>query len=154
MKTLPIALLALILVVGGCQYLTPPPEVRAIDVEPISQLVSQSSGGTIFNASVTLEVVNNVDAVLRTIQVGYYDVNGDRSIASRTPLLPMEVEIPNNSTVTIEGIPVPVAAEMITWMYANDSNATARLICSGVDAFDRELEWDADIDIGIYATDL
>jgi hypothetical protein len=154
MKALPIAVLALVLALGGCQYLTPPPEVRAVDVEPISQQVNQGSGGTTFDASVTLEVTNNVDATLRTIQIGYFDLDGETSIASRTPALPMDLEIPVGTQVTIGNIEVPVASAMITHMYANDENALVRVFCSGVDAYDRELEWDADIDIGVFATDL
>jgi hypothetical protein len=154
MKALPIALLALVLVLGGCQYLTPPPEVRAVDVDPINIEVNQSSGGTTFDASVTLEVTNNVDATLRTIEIGYYDLDGARSIASKTPAVPMDVEIPVGAQITIGNIEVPIASAMITHMYANDENALVRVFCSGVDAYDRELEWDADIDIGIYATDL
>jgi len=158
MRTLPIALLALGLVLTGCQYLTPPPEVDILTVDPISRQVNQSSGGTTFDASITLKTTNNVSALLRQIQVQYYDADGEHTVASNAPALPMEVELGLGSTgpieVTISAIPVVVSAEMITWMYANGSNAVAKIVCTGVDAYDRELEWDADINIGIYAIDL
>jgi hypothetical protein len=140
--------------------LVPPPEVDVKTVDPVAFEVTQSSGGSAEMVTIELEIANNVTALLKQIQVQYFDADGERTIAPSASPLPMDVELGYNETtqtpilVEISDIPVIVSSELITWMYANDSNATARLVCTGVDAFEREMEWDAHIDVGIYATDL
>lgn len=152
MKTLPIALLAAVLVLGGCQFITPPPEVRVTDVDPVSYEVYQNAGGTFIYPSVTLEITNNVEAVVTGFQVGYYDATGDHSVASKTILIPMHAEF--SATMTLSSLPVEISSDMISYMYSNGTNAVIRLFITGEDAYGRGLEFDTDVDIGIYALDL
>jgi hypothetical protein len=152
MRTLEIALLAAVLLLGGCQFVTPPPEVRVSDVTPTSHEVTQSMSGTYFNADVTLEITNNVDAVVTGYQVGYYDIGGENSVGSRSALIPMNAEF--SSVLDLSALPVFISPELITHMYGEHSNAVVRLFFTGEDAFGYEKEFDADTDIGIYALDL
>ncbi len=152
MRTLGIVLLAAVLLLGGCQFVTPPPEVRVSEVNPINWEVTQSSAGTYFYADVTLEVTNNVEAVVTGYQVGYYDVSGENSVGARTALIPMNAEF--SGEVGLGSLPVFVSPEMISHMYGQHANAVVRLFFTGEDAYGYEKEFDADTDIGIFALDL
>jgi hypothetical protein len=152
MRTLEIVLLAAVLLLGGCQFVTPPPEVRVSAVAPISYEVMQSSSGGYFDASVTLEITNNVEAVVTGYQVGYYDIGGENSIGSKSALIAMNAEF--SSELDLSSLPVYISPEMITHMYGEHANAVVRLFFTGEDAYGYEKEFDADIDIGIFALDL
>ncbi|MFQ5905205.1 MAG: hypothetical protein ACE5JA_01395 [bacterium] len=155
MKTVSLALIAVVIIVAGCEYTTPAPEVEIVRVNPLTGAVTQSMVDSFLTIEeIDFMVYNFVEAVITEFQIEYLDSDADSTIAPALPPVQMHFVLAvDTAATTLVGVPIPVTQELINYIYSADDFANARLTFRGEDNYGHEKTFDVDMNWGIWKFD-
>jgi len=151
-KTVLLALVAIVIIVAGCEYTTPAPEVEITYVTPVAGVLSQADSSLEID-EIDFVVYNYVEALITELEIEYFDSKGESAIAPPLPPVQMHFVLLAEGVNKLEVIPIPLTQELVNYIFSVNDYASAKLTFRGEDNYGHEKTFDVDMNWGIQGLD-